>query len=170
MSFILTLDTGAVDKLFSEESGTRVQLRQAVVAELARRIFPKNVEPAVVAEVIATINANKPELMSLLRDERHINHILRERMHEIRRSLQDTVVKTTPESSELVREIDARVKKLIEAQIEERTGSMTKMVDDAVNRVVERIEKNMERWINERVNERIQQGIDTRIDAMRKAL
>lgn len=170
MSFIITLDTNAVDKLFSEESGGRVTLRQAVIAELVKRVMPRNTSPEMRREIDAAIKEVQPELMSLLRDEHHINHILRDRMNEITGSLRNTVIKTTPESSAVVREIDERVKKLISGHIEERLGGMTKLVDDAVDRVSERITANMDRWIDERVDARIQAEVDARIQRMRDAL
>ena len=48
---ILTLDTNALDKLFADPQA-RVMLRQAVIAELAKRVMPKNTSPDPQARVM----------------------------------------------------------------------------------------------------------------------
>jgi hypothetical protein len=170
MSIILTLDTNALDKLFSEEGDARLMLRQAVIAELVKRVFPKNVNPEIRKEIEAQLQALRPEILEIVRDEKTVNRAVDDAVRNMKSLLRSSAASNVQGSSDLVREIDERIATFVKDRVEQRIGGTQKLVDDAVDRTEQRIKNNMDRWIDERVNVRIQAEVDARIERMRSAL
>ena len=168
MSLTIKLDAAALAALFSAPE-PKLELQRAVVAEFCRQLWPNYLNDDARKQLTSLLEAAKPELLALSRDEKQLGELVTQRIRLMKENLRGQV-KLGQASEEMIREVDSRVDRIIRDRIEERAGSMQELVDKAADRVVQRIEANMERWVNDAVNSRITRGVEERIEKMRSAL
>lgn len=173
----LKLDTPAVNALFAGQEA-RVELQQAVVAEICRRLFDKYVINDVTALIGSIFAAHKDELVRAIRDDQAFRKSIEEKFTaEIAKISKDawgksTTVKVKPE---VAAEVDKIVQASVNAALKERgllaDQLINQAIDGAVNRLTERALNRIDHAVTTRVEKNVNEEIERRVRAaLSKAL
>ncbi|SDK45752.1 hypothetical protein [Bradyrhizobium ottawaense] len=136
MTIALKLDAGAIDKLFSDQD-SKVELQQAVVAEICRRLFTNYINKDVLKVVEAVFGGEANSLIEMIKE----NETFKKRFEK---AFEETLVKVKKEAwSRDTYTLKPEAKKKLEDAVQTQVDSLLKQHalrgEQLVNETVERI-------------------------------
>jgi len=173
----IKLDTSAVNALFAGEDA-RVELQQAVVAEVCRRLFDKYVASDITKLVDGIFSAHKTHLIEAVRDDTAFRKSLEEKftaaIAEVKAGTFNKTVKLKPEFNDqldrILRESVDRVlvekkvsaEQLIEASI---AGAVARLTERALSRIDAEINKRFDKSIAEEIERRVRAALNKALES-----
>jgi hypothetical protein len=174
---MLRLDANAVSTLFSDPQA-KLELQQAVIAEVCRRMFDKYLDSDVSKMIETVFAAEKAELIAAVREDKEFRSKLEKQFNETIGKIKNGAwgnhgsVKLKPE---LLAQLDTIVNTKTRALIEEKGIAAEQLIERttaaAFERVSERALSNIDARINARVDSITNAEIDRRVtERLQKAL
>lgn len=165
----LKLDSAAINTLFASAEA-KVELQQAVVAEICRRLFDKYVSSDVTNVINGLLASQKGALVEAIRNDATFTEKLEQKFDaEIGNIKKEWNSKTVTLKPEFREKIDIKIKEGMAAILKESGLQADKMIqeaiDGAVNRLTERAIPRIDAEVEKRVNKAVAEEIDRRTRA-----
>ena len=171
----IKLDTSALNSLFAGQEA-RVELQQAVVAEVCRRLFDKYVASDITKLVDSIFLAHKTNLVEAVRDDAAFRKSLEDRFNAVISEVKGKTFQTTMKLKPVFEgEVDKKVREAVDRILTEKGILAEQLIEasiaGAVARLTERAVSRMDAEINKRFDKNIADEIERRTRAaLSKAL
>ena len=149
MSVELKLDTNAVDRLLGDDPKVRVDLQQAVVANIVRRTMAKDLGTDNARLVKAAVERAHADLVQEVSQEAFLSVAVDKVFQDVwKREIRTAQASSGASVKKEIRElIDARIGEIVRDQLREMTAELKEMtaarVDQALKAHLDRVERQL---------------------------
>jgi hypothetical protein len=146
MSIVIKLDGPALRSLIQGNEEFRLELQRCVITEITRQIYMKDVAGDIQKLISQVFKEHQDDLVKTVKEDEAVRKIMDERLASFIRSVRSgtfgyaTQKKLSPE---LVQMINEKVGSLIETEVKEHIGTVSKLVDKAKEEILQEVLKRI---------------------------
>ncbi|MGJ4953156.1 hypothetical protein [Bradyrhizobium sp. HKCCYLS20291] len=142
MSIAIKLDAPALTKLIDDDSAFKLELQRAVIAEVTRKIYMKDVVGDMERLVHAAFHQHKTDLIQAVKEDEAVRAYIDERLSSLVRSIRGGAwgyVQQKELSDDLKGKVNIFVDGKVREECERQLGKVSKIVEDQAKMVQEQV-------------------------------